>query len=324
MNNLSKADYALLIKLFEYSEKGLLSAMHTLFSKYYSNIVYKKNKYLIAISDTSDIGVVAHCDTVFNSPPTRSEIYYDTQKNVIWSPDGLGADDRVGVFIILKLLQKGLKPNIILTTGEEVGGVGAQEIVKDYPSNSLKLKFLIQLDRRGSNDCVFYNCGNQDFIKRIENYGFVEKYGTFTDISFLAPAWDVAATNLSVGYIDEHSYQERVFVSDLLCTYEKVCRILVDEKSLPHYRFMEKTYLYGDSKTKPNLGLCDGCNLPLNIDNDGIPVINAMGNIEYHCPECFSTICNDLNWCSCCGLPFFGKAGESICQSCLQEGGMTP
>ena len=322
MNSLTKADYALLTKLFEYSEKGLLNAMHSLFSKYYTNIVYKKNKYLIAISDNSQIGVVAHCDTVFPSQPSRAEIYYDTHKNVIWSPDGLGADDRAGVFIILKLLQKGLKPTIILTTGEETGGIGAQEIIKDFPNNDLKLKFLIQLDRRGSNDCVFYNCGNADFIKRIETYGFIEKYGTFTDISFLAPAWDIAAVNLSVGYVDEHSYQERLFISDLLSTFEKVINILSDEKILPHYKFMEKTYLYNgvNKSSKPNLGLCDGCNLPLNIDNDGVPVINSMGNVEYHCPECFASICGELNWCTCCGLPFFGKAGETICQSCINEG----
>lgn len=321
MNNLSKQDYALLIKLFEYSEKHLLNAMHTLFSKYYSNIIYKKNKYLIAVSDTSQIGVVAHCDTVFNTPPSRAEIYYDTYKNVVWSPDGLGADDRAGVFIILKLLQKGVKPTIILTTGEETGGIGAQDIIKDCPTNDLNLKFLIQLDRRGSNDCVFYNCGNTDFIKRIETYGFIEKYGTFTDISFLAPAWDVAAVNLSVGYIDEHSYQERLFISDLLSTYNKVLNILADEKTFPHYKFMEKTYHYDGVKTsKPTLGLCDGCNQPLNIDNDGIPVVNAMGNLEYHCPECFAAICGSLNWCQCCGIPFFGSKEDVICQSCQKEG----
>ena len=321
MNVLSKADYALLTKMFEYTEKGLLSAMHNLFSKYYSNLIYKKNKYLIAVSEQSQIGVVAHCDTVFTVPPKRSEIYYDTQKNVIWSPDGLGADDRAGVFIILKLLQKGIKPTIILTTGEENGGLGAQEITKDYPHNEFNLKFLIQLDRRGSNDCVFYHCGNRDFIHRIETYGFIEKYGTFTDISFLAPAWDIAAVNLSVGYVDEHSYQERLFISDLLSTYEKVCRIFADEKNLPFYKYMEQSYLYGHQNgIKPNLGLCDGCNLPLNIDNDGIPIINSMGNVEYHCPECFATVCNDLNWCGCCGLPFFGKPGDSVCPSCEKEG----
>ena len=101
-------------------------------------------------------------DTVFKHP--AREVFYDRQQNVIWSPDGLGADDRAGVFAIIQIIKKGLRPHIIFTTDEESGAWGATALSKEQcPFEDLR--YVIELDRRGSNDCVFYDCENLEFTE---------------------------------------------------------------------------------------------------------------------------------------------------------------
>ena len=80
--------------------------------------------------------------------------------------------------------------------------------IEKLKSSSCGCKAIFQLDRRGSDECVFYDCDNPDFIKYVESFGFKEAYGSFSDISIIAPAWGVAAANLSVGYYLEHSNAE--------------------------------------------------------------------------------------------------------------------
>ena len=54
------------------------------------------------------IALAAHLDTVTElldkKPP--EEIFYDSEAQVMWSPDGLGADDRAGVFAIICLIDR--------------------------------------------------------------------------------------------------------------------------------------------------------------------------------------------------------------------------
>ena len=84
------------------------------------------------------------------------------------------------------------------------------------------LNYIIQLDRRGSNDCVFYECNNPEFVEYVEAFGFVTAHGTFSDISTICPSWGIAGVNLSIGYIDEHSYSEILYVGNMLATIGKV------------------------------------------------------------------------------------------------------
>lgn len=318
MEILNKANYTLLVKMFQYGEKELLAMMHNLLKRYYKQIYYNKDHYLIAVGEDTKIGVVAHCDTVFYKQPSEEDIYYDVYRNVLWSPEGLGADDRAGLFIILKLLQYKMRPTVILTLGEESGGLGAQELIKAFPHNEFDLKFLIQLDRRGSNDCVFYSCDNKEFTKKIESYGFCEKQGTFTDISYIAPAWGIAACNLSVGYQDEHTRQERLYISDMIQTLKKVRTILKDEPTLQKYEYIESQYKYSSFCEVSYLAEnCASCGEYVDVAYDGIPVYNKEGKLVYYCPECFSKICGTLHWCYGCGMPFLGDNENNLCTGCL-------
>lgn len=207
------------------NETSLLSFLKLYLKDKYKE-VYATDNYIYAVGDIP-IGLVAHIDTVFYKPPKN--IFFDSEKQVMWSPEGLGADDRAGVFAIINILIKGYRPTLIFTTGEEMGNVGAEEFVKDFPDSLSELKYLIELDRQGIDDCVFYNCGNTDFINYVNSFGFSTKEGSFSDIVSICSQWKIAGVNLSIGYFNEHSLIELLSFNYLFKTIKKVIQMLEDK-----------------------------------------------------------------------------------------------
>lgn len=195
-----------------------------------------KDGFIYAKGDIP-ILLVAHLDTVFKNPP--QEIYYDKEKDILYSDQGLGGDDRCGVYAIMKILEK-YHPHILFTEAEEIDGRGAQKAVQKLLKPNVK--YIIELDRKGNNDCVFYDCGNQKFIKYIENFGFVTNYETFSDISILAPAWDIAAVNISIGYYNEHTSKEYINMKELEKNINRIKTILQDHKNIKAFDFQEIIY----------------------------------------------------------------------------------
>ena len=185
MKTLNQQELKSIEQFFQLTQPQLLKAMKHYLSTKYEKVITTK-EYVIAIGDIP-IGLVAHLDTVFKFVP--NDIYYDRVKNVMWSPDGLGADDRAGVYSIMQLLKAGFKPTVILTTDEELGCVGALKVATDFPIAPTELKYIVELDRRGSNDCVFYECNNPQFDEYVESFGFVTNFGSFSDISVICPQW---------------------------------------------------------------------------------------------------------------------------------------
>lgn len=223
------------------TQRFTLKTMWEYVHKYYDkeNILCTK-QFILARG--SDIAIAAHMDTVFPEKQFTHEnlkqIYIDKDWWTMWSPQGLGADDRAGLAAIILLLEAGYRPSLILTTDEEAGGLGAESIVKSKSHLFLgNLKSIIELDRRGSNDCVFYECGNEKFMKYIESFGFKMNYGTFTDISILAPAMDVAAVNLSIGYENEHTLGEYLNIPHFYESVVRVSRILDKTESSKWYKY---------------------------------------------------------------------------------------
>ena len=222
--------------IFSYPVKGssLLAYLELLLSQFgYENQITDNKNYLIAEGDVP-IALVAHLDTVHVVEPFQ--FFYDEKEMVMWSPQGLGADDRAGVILILSILSEGYRPHLIFTTGEEHGGIGANKLVKDYNEVPFNIDFMIELDRCGSEDAVFYNCMNHSFIDYICSFGFTFEEGSFTDICILGQNWNIAAVNLSVGYYNEHTKAEYWDLFEADDTITKVINILRSKNS--------NTYIY--------------------------------------------------------------------------------
>lgn len=318
MKTLTNNDYKLFQQLVSLKQNTLLKTMDSFLKKHYDNVVYTKD-YVFAIGEIP-VALVAHVDTVFKAPPT--DIFYDQQKNVMWSPQGLGADDRAGVFAIIKLIRKGLRPHIILTTDEEVGGIGARTLVNNIHQPFADMKYIIQLDRRGTNDCVFYDCENIIFTEYVESFGFSEAYGTFSDISIICPKWKIAGVNLSVGYMDEHSFSETLHITPFLATIEKVAKMLKDAHNIVEpfsyipckytYSWTGFTSLNGDSWLDDEVK-CAGCKKYFS-DYEMFPVKALDGKTRFYCPDCLIKV---AQWCDNCGEAFeVTNSEEHLCKDC--------
>ena len=229
-----------LLCLKEYELHDLL----VVFLKGYKYKVVETENYIYAKTNNpkrSHIGLLAHLDTVFELPPTRESMFYDRSKSTIIGTCGLGADDRAGVYSIISILQAGLLPAVIIFThDEEYGGSGASAFIADYPNADKDCDYLIQLDRRGEKDSVFYSCDNKLFEEYVNSFGWETDTGTFSDISTIAPVWGIAAVNLSVGYFDEHMDMERINLNFLSDSIERVKTMLEDNQRLRRH----KTYEY--------------------------------------------------------------------------------
>jgi hypothetical protein len=211
--------------------------------RYGKDNVDLNSDYLFARGDLP-ILLVAHLDTVHKSLPTK--MYYDSDQGIIWSPQGIGGDDRCGVYGLLALSDYfyrngGKMPSVLFTTFEETGCVGAGKAsTKIQDSFISRIKYIIELDRRGENDCVFYQCGNTEFQKMVETYGFKTAIGSFSDIGKLCPSWDIAGVNLSSGYDNEHTTYETINVNWLMATLEKVITMISDVKTAKKYGYESK------------------------------------------------------------------------------------
>lgn len=231
--------------LCETDTEDLKSFLYRMLVEYDYKEIIRKPNYIIAEGNTP-VCLIAHVDTVFDQYrfyvyEEGFEWFYDSDKNVLWKPLGSGYDDRAGIYSIFKILQNGFRPHIIFTDKEEIGGIGAQQLIKDFPQCPFNIcNFIIQLDRRGEKDAVFYQCDNKDFMKYITKFGFKEANGTFSDISFIAPQWGIAAVNLSVGYYQEHTESEYLNCDYCDSTIEKVKKILMHSQR----KELAKTFIY--------------------------------------------------------------------------------
>lgn len=182
----------------------------------------------------------AHMDTVFKTPPET--ILYDPKEELIWSPEGIGGDDRNGIYSILYLIEKFKDnlPSVLFTTQEEHGCVGAEKASKPLKPKVGEINFAIQIDRQGENDAVFYRCENREFIDYICSFGYKETPGSRTDICVICPEWDIAGVNFSCGYTHNHTDKEIVNVKHMFATIKMIEKILLDQGNKKYYSYYTK------------------------------------------------------------------------------------
>ena len=310
-------------QLASLTQNSLKKVLSSFLKRHYPKVIETKD-YIYAEGEIP-IALVAHMDTVFKKPP--SEIFFDERHNVMFSPQGLGADDRAGVFAIVQIIRGGQKPHVIFTTDEERGALGAMKLsLLDCPFTNLK--YIIQLDRRGSDDCVFYDCDNEDFVEYIESFGFTWNYGSFTDISELCPSWKIAGVNLSVGYRDEHSETEVLFVGQLLATISKVKKMLNAAAEAPVFKYIpmantpygkdwytwnKNTYSWSDNN---EVMKCHNCKKYF-MEEELFPAVMLDKTTKFFCPDC---LVDNVAWCNECGSAFEKYSPEApntgICPMC--------
>ena len=203
----------------------------------------------ILIHGEAPVMLVAHLDTVHREPVR--EIWKTADNEFLMSPQGIGGDDRCGVYALVNVFElSAKKPWMLFTCDEEIGGVGAEAFCEAYeygelPAGLNDLKMLIEIDRRGRNDAVYYDCENRAFEAYITSKGFRTAQGSFSDISLVAPALGIAAVNLSSGYYNPHRLNEFIIRSEIDDVIGKVVEIVADAAGdeFPRFEYCDYDYL---------------------------------------------------------------------------------
>lgn len=214
--------------------------------KQYMESYLKSSKYHVICEDgflyakgELPVLLVAHMDTV------HKDVCKDivVEDNKISSPQGIGGDDRCGIYIIRELI-KTFRCSVLLCEDEERGCIGANKFTKTDYINNLDVNYMIEFDRKGSNDAVFYSCGNQEFIDHVLDFtGYKQAYGTFSDISALMPASKTCAVNLSSGYYNPHSTSEYVMFDEMIDTIN-AAKALIKAECSNHFEYKTSSYSY--------------------------------------------------------------------------------
>ena len=198
-----------------------------------------KPGYLYA-GGTIPVLLVAHMDTVHRQPV--EQICYSADGAVTMSPQGIGGDDRCGVWMILQILHTA-SCHVLLCEDEEIGCVGA----KKFTRGSLRpqVNYIVELDRRGSNDAVFYRCDNPEFEDFVTSFGFETANGSCSDISYIAPYLETAAVNISCGYYCEHQRHEYIHLEEMELNAARVAQMVTQQTEHFEYREQQDSFFGG-------------------------------------------------------------------------------
>lgn len=218
--------------LKNYVKQKLQKTHHTVLSR--DGYVYAQGKFPVLL--------MAHMDTVHEKLPDL--IVYSKKNNKVSSPNGIGGDDRCGVYMILKVLEK-FNCSVLFCEDEEIGCVGARKFAESELARELEFNYIIEFDRANANDAVFYECANDEFEDFITKEFYKTAYGSYSDICEIAPALGCAAVNLSCGYYAAHTKNEYVILSEMERSIKEACKILERTTEADKFEYVEAPSRYG-------------------------------------------------------------------------------
>lgn len=170
--------------------------------------------------------IVSHIDQVqkthskdFQAVETKDIIFGFSIGNI--RMEGLGADDKNGIWIALKCLQKYPALKCAFFVQEEVGCRGSNKADMSFFNDA---RFVLQCDRKGGNDLI-WNIGgytelcSKEFLAAtsFQQFGYKLEHGLMTDVEALKDnGLGVSAVNMSCGYYRPHTDEEYTKKSELL------------------------------------------------------------------------------------------------------------
>lgn len=198
------------------------------------------NKFIIVGEDPTTL-FTCHLDTASS-----------TVTNVIHKFDGdfiktsgssiLGADDKAGCVILLKMIERGIKGIYYFFLGEERGCVGSRKLANKHRSNPIpNIQKVVSFDRRGTDSVITHQlggrCCSEEFGEALahqlningKNFKYMtDPTGIYTDSAQFTEIYS-ECTNISVGYYDEHSHHEKQNIDHLERLSEAVLKVSWEE-----------------------------------------------------------------------------------------------
>lgn len=189
--------------------------------------------------------LVAHMDTVHAQKPRK----INDELGILSSPQGIGGDDRCGIYMINQIIKQ-IDCHVLFTEDEEIGGIGARKFAKSELCKKLRgtFNYIIEFDRKGYNDAVFYECGNDEFKAFVTKEFYKEATGSYSDICDVAPALDASAVNLSCGYYKAHTTDEYVVMREMMKSIAEAINLIKRTTEEDKFEWIEEEYDYSWSR----------------------------------------------------------------------------
>lgn len=197
--------------------------------------------------------VVAHLDQVQSKHSADFTTFVHEGVIYGWSPssnqqEGLGADDKNGIWIALKCLERFDVLKVAFFNSEEIGCVGSRSAEMDFFKDC---RFIIQPDRRGAHDLITEICYSDicsdEFKKDLdaELFGYVATNGLMTDVLELSERGvGLSCINVSCGYYEPHTNNETTRIEDLVNCYNFVAHIIGKCTKVYPHQYEEYTYTH--------------------------------------------------------------------------------
>ncbi len=201
----------------------------------------------------------SHVDVVGEVVPKLEDLIVDKSENRIsLSPKSeasvLGADDRAGIYALFQIVGSlhNKMPFVVLTDHEEIGGIGAQALVSADFLEAYKehISCYIELDRKGCGEMVSYDAmgePNEEFGNLFLEQGFILRSGSYSDVSDFTAATQTSNINLSVGYRNEHTKREVLFLDELNMTVSRVLEVWKNSSGLFDKVYQQIEDVFGES-----------------------------------------------------------------------------
>lgn len=175
--------------------------------------------------------LVCHLDQVQKLHSEDFEVRQDGDKLYGWSEqnqhqEGLGADDKNGIWICLRCLEECPRLKVFMAVGEEKGCVGSNRADMSFFDDTL---YVLEPDCKGGEE-VHTNlkeipCASDKFIEalQLEAHGYTLTDGKGSDIFALTlNGIRVSCANIPAGYHLPHKDDEYTLISELEHTYHFV------------------------------------------------------------------------------------------------------
>ena len=201
--------------------------------------------------------LVCHMDQVQQLHSEDFEVRQDGDKLYGWSEqnqrqEGLGADDKNGIWICLRCLEECPCLKVFMTVGEEKGCIGSNHADMSFFADCF---YVLEPDCKGGEE-VHTNlkeipCASEDFINvlQLEANGFMLTDGKGSDIFALTlNGIGVSCANIPAGYHLPHKDDEYTLISELEHSFEYVKQtVLRPDTRFPHI-FKSETQLAAEKE----------------------------------------------------------------------------
>jgi len=175
----------------------------------------------------------AHMDAVTEDDDIDKLSLIKEFDGIIKGEGNIGADDKLGIYLLLELL-KGFECSFVFSTGEESGRKGIQYLISRKAEEISKCNWGLVLDRRGKEHFIGFENAycTEKFSETVSKVtGFKEELGSRSDADNLSDC--ISCVNLSIGYQNPHSEDEYIILKDAENSFiaaRKLCNVLYQKR----------------------------------------------------------------------------------------------